>query len=109
MSILDDPVEEHPNEKEGRATPPQVVLSKDAPTCAAPGCPLCRRDTLAFIILGFALVMTGQRDLMLAGYVIILAAYALAFLGIPLPDPFKTQPRAAHSEGSIVEGPEADE
>ncbi len=48
--------------------------------------------------------MTGQKDLMLAGYVIILAAYALAFLGINLPDPFRAQTQVATSDG-----PEADE
>ncbi|MDP6627515.1 MAG: hypothetical protein QGG50_06415 [Methanopyri archaeon] len=96
-------------EGDGAASRPKVVLSDDAPSCTSPACPLCRRETLAFIILGFALVMTGQRDLMLAGYVIILVAYALAFLGIPLPDPFRTQPRAAPSVGSIGKGPEADE
>lgn len=101
---MDDPDEEHPKEEEGPANSPQVVLSDDAPTCATPSCPLCRRDTLFFIILGFALVMTGQKDLMLAGYVIILAAYALAFLGINLPDPFRAQTQVATSDG-----PEADE
>ena len=93
----------------GAASRPKVVLSDDAPSCTSPGCPLCRRDTLFFIILGFALVMTGQRDLMLAGYLIILAAYALSAHGIPLPDPFRTRPRAAPSEGSIKDGPGADE
>jgi hypothetical protein len=64
---------------------------------------------LAFIILGFSLVMTGRRDFMLSGYLIILVAYSLAFLGIPLPDPFRIQSRTAPAAGSIGEGPEADE
>ena len=56
-------------------------MAETAKTCRGPSCPLCSAKGLALVAVGFLLMLAPDKRLELAGFGLVVAAYALSLSG----------------------------